>query len=95
MTKADIVRTLHQQVGLSKTMSQTVIDSILDKVSSTLNAGEDVQISSFGHFMVRQKSARIGRNPRTGQRAEITARHVITFRPSKNFKQSLLEKDAP
>jgi len=94
MTKADIIHIIQQDIGLNKKTSQVVIDSILGKISRTLITGEDVKISSFGHFIVREKSARIGRNPRTGQTAEISARKVVTFRPSKIFKQSLLKNDA-
>jgi len=93
MTKADIIFNVHQHIGLNKKTSQMLVESVLNKISSTLIAGENIQISGFGHFMVREKSARMGRNPKTGQAAEISARRVITFRPSKSFKQGLLDRD--
>jgi len=93
MTKNDIARTIHQKVGLKNNHAITLIDSVLNKVSNTLISGQSVKLSGFGHFIVREKAARMGRNPRTGETAEITARQVVTFRPSRSFKQALLEKD--
>lgn len=94
MTKADIADMIHQNTELNKTNSLLVIDSLLNKISSTLCAGENVQISGFGHFMVREKPSRMARNPKTGEAAEVCARSVVTFRPSRYFKQAVLEKDA-
>jgi len=93
MTKVDIARVIQQDVGLKHAKSIQLIDSILNKISNTLQSSEDVQISGFGRFSVHEKSARMGRNPRTGEQAEISARRVVTFRPSSSFKQALLEND--
>ncbi|MDQ6974570.1 MAG: integration host factor subunit alpha [Mariprofundaceae bacterium] len=92
MTKADIAHTIQQHAKLNKTTSIRLIDSIFNHISHTLITGENVKISGFGHFIVREKSARMGRNPKTGEAAEISARRVVTFRPSQAFKQVLLEK---
>jgi len=93
MTKADIAQIIHQDTDLNKRNVLLVIDSMLNKISSTLSSGENVQISGFGHFTIREKSARIARNPKTGAPAEVSARRVVTFRPSLQFKQAMLEKD--
>ena len=81
-TKADISKDIQEAAGLSKAESMKVTDSVLQHVCDTLIAGEEVKISGFGHFMLRKKSARMGRNPRTGEAAEIVERHVVVFRPS-------------
>jgi len=94
MTKMEIAHIMHAELGIKQTMSKALIDSILNKVSNTLQAGEDVKIPSFGSFTVRRKTARMGRNPRTGESAEITPRQVVVFRPSQQFKQALLDNDA-
>lgn len=92
MTKADIAQKIQQSTGLKKQTSALLVESILNKISHTLMKGENVQISGFGHFIVREKAARMGRNPKTGEAAEISARRVVTFRPSQAFKQVLLEQ---
>jgi len=93
MTKMDIASIMHAELGIKQITSKALVDSILNKLSETLQAGEDVKIPSFGNFTVRHKSARIGRNPRTGESAEISSRQVVVFRPSRQFKQALLDND--
>ncbi len=82
MTKAEIAQVVHERVGLSKKESGHIVEDILDLIRSTLEAGEDVKISGFGHFMLRDKNVRRGRNPKTGEEIMISARRVVTFRPS-------------
>ncbi|MDQ6994207.1 MAG: integration host factor subunit alpha [Mariprofundaceae bacterium] len=94
MTKVDIAHNIQQATGLNKQTSLFLINQLLKKISDTLNAGENVQISGFGHFIVREKSARMARNLNTGEAVEVSARRVVIFRPSQTFKQALLEKDA-
>ncbi|MDQ6991083.1 MAG: integration host factor subunit alpha [Mariprofundaceae bacterium] len=93
MTKVDIAHIIQQTVELNKQTSMFLIDCVLNKISDTLNTGENVQISGFGHFLVREKEARVGRNLNTGEAAEISARRVVIFRPSQIFKQALLDND--
>lgn len=86
LTRADLSEAVHRQIGLSRTESADLVKSVLDTVSSTLVAGENVKLSSFGTFMVRSKRGRIGRNPKTGEEVPITPRRVLVFRPSQVMK---------
>jgi integration host factor subunit alpha len=87
VTKAEIARVIHERVGLSKKESGQIVDVVLDIVRSTLEQGEDVKISGFGHFLVRDKRPRKGRNPKTGEEITIAPRRVVTFRASQLLKQ--------
>jgi integration host factor subunit alpha len=82
MTKADIVEALYEKVGFSKKEAADLVELVFDQIKSTLAKGEKIKISGFGNFVVRDKRSRIGRNPQTGQSIEISARRVLTFRPS-------------
>jgi len=86
MTKAEIINTLFEKVGLPKKEAQDVIEIILSTMKRTFVEGESIKISGFGTFNVRKKSARKGRNPKTGTEIEITPRKVVTFRPSNQLK---------
>lgn len=86
VTRAYLTETLHSQVGLSRSESTELVDSVFKHISDSLVAGDDVQLSSFGRFSLRDKSQRIGRNPKTGEEVPITARRVVTFRPSTIMK---------
>jgi len=87
MTKADIVNTLFEKVGLPKKEAQDIIEIILSTMKETFVEGESIKISGFGTFNVRKKGARRGRNPKTGEEIEITPRRVVTFRPSNPLKE--------
>lgn len=91
MTKAEIAQVIHDRVGLSKKESGQIVEAVLDEVKKALEQGEDVKISGFGHFMVRDKHARRGRNPKTGDDITISSRRVVTFRASQILKQKMLE----
>lgn len=93
MTKAEIAQSVHEHVGLSKKESGQLVDSVLDIIRQTLAQGENVKISGFGHFMVRAKHERPGRNPKTGDEIKISSRHVVTFRASRLLKQKLAGGD--
>lgn len=82
MTKADIVEALYEKVGFSKKESADLVEMVFDTIKSTLAQGQKIKISGFGNFVVREKRARTGRNPQTGESIEISARRVLTFRPS-------------
>lgn len=82
MTKADIVEALYEKVGFSKKEAADLVEMVFDSIKETLAKGEKIKISGFGNFVVRQKRSRIGRNPQTGEQIEISARKVLTFRPS-------------
>ena len=89
VTKAEIAKVVHERVGLSKKESAQIVDRVLQTVRGTLERGEDVKISGFGHFMVRSKRARRGRNPKTGEEITITPRKVVTFRASHLMKMKM------
>ncbi|MBI2980730.1 MAG: integration host factor subunit alpha [Deltaproteobacteria bacterium] len=89
MTKAEIVENVYSKIGFSKKESAEVIELVLDTMKETLQRGEKIKISGFGNFVVRKKRPRIGRNPQTGQEIEISARSVLTFRPSQVLKAAL------
>src|SRR6476661_351894 len=82
MTKADIVEALYEKVGFSKKDAADLVELVFDTIKQTLSQGQKIKISGFGNFVVREKRSRIGRNPQTGESIEITARRVLTFRPS-------------
>ena len=89
MTKADIVEAVYQRIGFSKKDSAELVDLVFETLKETLEKGEKVKISGFGNFVVRQKKARKGRNPKTGEEIEISARRVLTFKPSQVLKKAL------
>lgn len=89
MTKAEIVENVYEKVGFSKKDSADLVELIFDVMRESLGHGEKIKISGFGNFVVRQKRSRVGRNPQTGQSIEISARKVLTFRPSQVLKNLL------
>jgi len=94
VTKAEIAKIVHERVGLTKKDSAQIVESVLDVMRDCLEKGESVKLSGFGHFMVRQKHARCGRNPKTGVEIMIAPRSVVTFRASPLLKQKLTGSDA-
>ncbi len=89
MTKSDLVEALHERVGFSRKRSAEVVGLILELIKEALEQGEKVKISGFGNFEVRQKAARRGRNPQTGESITIRERRVLTFKPSQVLKERL------
>lgn len=86
LTRADIAARINQQVGLSRNEAASIVESILDHMSSALSDGENVKISGFGTFVLRDKAERIGRNPKTGVEVPILPRRVLTFRASQSMR---------
>lgn len=86
LTRMDLSEAVFREVGLSRNESADLVESVLAHMSDALVAGEQVKISSFGTFSVRDKAARVGRNPKTGQEVPIDPRRVLTFRPSHLMK---------
>jgi integration host factor subunit alpha len=86
MRKTDIANIIGEKVGVSKTEAMDMLEYILDLLKEGLKRGETIKIAGFGNFIVRSKGERKGRNPRTGEEIAITARRVVTFRPSQLFK---------
>ena len=86
LTKAELAELLFERLGLNKRESKDMVEAFFDIVHSTLVAGEDVKLSGFGNFNIRQKAPRPGRNPRTGEAIPIKARQVVTFHASHKLK---------
>ena len=89
MTKADIIESVYEKVGFSKKEAAEVVEMVFDTIKETLERGEKIKISGFGNFIVRDKKSRVGRKPQTGEEIEISARRVLTFRPSQVLKNAL------
>ena len=89
MTKADIVSQIQAKVGFSRQRTAEVVDDLFEIMKETLENGESVKISGFGNFEVRQKKARKGRNPQTGESIIIPQRRVLSFKPSQLLKKAI------
>ena len=87
VTRGDLYEAVYQEVGLSRDESAELVEAVLGKIADRLIEGESVKLSSFGTFIVREKSSRIGRNPKTGEAAAISARRVLVLRPSHLLKE--------
>lgn len=92
MTKADIVETIYEKIGFSRKESAEIVDLVFDLLKETLESGNKVKISGFGNFVVRGKRSRKGRNPQTGEEIQISARRVLTFKPSQVLRKALNTK---
>lgn len=87
MTKAEIIDAVYEKVGgFSKKEAAEVVEAVFDTMKEVLADGKKIKISGFGNFVVRAKKQRIGRNPQTGQPIPISARRVLTFKPSQVLK---------
>ncbi|MBE6451087.1 MAG: integration host factor subunit alpha [Alphaproteobacteria bacterium] len=89
ITRADVAETIYEEVGLSRKDSGDILDMVIDEIKSELVKGNDVKLSSFGTMALRKKNPRVGRNPKTGVEAEISARTVISFKPSQNMRKAI------
>lgn len=87
LTRMDLSDAVFREVGLSRNESAQLVESVLQHISDALVTGEQVKISSFGTFSIRDKAARVGRNPKTGEEVPILPRRVLTFRPSHLMKE--------
>ena len=90
-TRSSLSEAVYKNVGLSRNESSALVDSVFNEISKSLIYGGDVKISSFGTFIVKSKNERIGRNPKTGEEVPISARQVVTFRPSNVLKSEVAE----
>lgn len=91
LTRMDLSESVFREVGLSRNESAQLVESVLAHMSDALVSGQSVKISSFGTFNVREKAARVGRNPKTGQEVPIHPRRVLTFRPSHLMKERVAQ----
>ena len=86
LTKADIAEHLFNQLGISKREAKDMVEAFFEEIRQALERGEQVKISGFGNFDLREKNQRPGRNPKTGEDIPISARRVVTFRPGQKLK---------
>ena len=91
MTRADLAEAVFKKVGLPRNESAEIVELVLREIVSSLENGDQVKLSSFGSFGIREKGERIGRNPKTGQEVPITPRRVLVFRASNIMKQRINE----
>ena len=89
LTKSDIVENLNNEIGLNKREAKELVDMLFNDIKNLLSEGHEVKLSGFGNFQLRDKSARPGRNPRTGEDVEISARRVVTFKSGQKLKESV------
>ena len=94
LTRADLADAVHRSVGLSRSESADLVESVLGHMCDALSDGENVKISGFGSFILRDKGERIGRNPKTGVEVPIAPRRVLTFRASQSMRQQIIDADA-
>ena len=92
LTKADIVERVYKEAGFSKKEASDLVELVFKVIKDTLAQGEKVKISGFGNFTIRDKATRLGRNPQTGDSMEISARRVLTFKPSQVLKEDITAK---
>lgn len=86
LTKADMAEKLYEELGLNKREAKELVEMFFEEVREALEAGDQVKLSGFGNFDLRNKNQRPGRNPKTGEEIPITARRVVTFRPGQKLK---------
>lgn len=89
MTKAGIVEQIYEKVGFSKKDSAELVETVFDIIKTTLESGQNLKVSGFGNFEVKQKKDRRGRNPQTGEAITISSRKILSFKPSTILKKSL------
>lgn len=87
LTKADMAERLYEELGLNKREAKEMVDSFFDEIRASLAHNEQVKLSGFGNFDLRDKRERPGRNPKTGEEVPISARRVVTFRPGQKLKE--------
>lgn len=92
MTKSDMVEKIYEKIGFSKKESAELVEMVFDIIKGTLESGEKIKIAGFGNFIVKEKADRRGRNPQTGEEIVISARKILTFKPSQVLKSAINAK---
>ena len=95
LTRADLARAIQSSLGLPRREAAEIVEMVLGEIAERLTAREEVKLTSFGTFSVREKPKRIGRNPRTGAGADISARLVVTFKPSNILRARIEGRENP
>ncbi|MBS9778377.1 MAG: integration host factor subunit alpha [Gammaproteobacteria bacterium] len=96
LTKADIVESIVEKVDVDRMEIKSLVDEIFEEIRKSLESGENVRISGFGNFLLRDKSVRPGRNPKTGKEVDISARRVVSFKSGQKLRarvESTIPKD--
>ena len=93
LTKKDLVNLIYMQIGFSKQISENLIDDFFQTIIENLSKEKTLKLSKFGTFTIRQKKSRVGRNPKTIKESIISERNVVLFKPSKEFKDFVNQKD--
>ncbi len=93
LTKKDLVNLVYMQLGFSKQISENLLEDLLSTIISNLRSQKKLKLSKFGTFTIRQKKSRIGRNPKTKESKKISSRDVVLFKPSKEFKEFINQKN--
>ena len=91
MTKADLVEEVAKVTELTRKDSEVIVDTLFESVIKALRVGDKLEVRGFGSFRVRQRNARVGRNPKTGEKVEVPAKRVPYFKPSKELKDLINE----
>ena len=91
LTRADLCEAVYNKVGLSRSESADLVESVIEEICKAAERGESIKLSSFGTFSIRSKNERIGRNPKTGQEVPITPRRVMVFKPSNILKELVID----
>ena len=95
MTKAEIVEQIAQMTGLTKTDTALVVEGMIETLKDALIDGATIEIRGFGTFKIKQRAARRARNPRTGEPVDIPAKFVPTFKPSRDLKDAVADRNSP
>jgi len=95
MTKADLVEEVSKVTELTRKDSEVIVDTLFESVIKALRTGDKLEVRGFGSFRVRQRNARVGRNPKTGEKVEVPAKRVPYFKPSKELKDLINDGTAP
>ena len=93
LTKKDLVNSVYMQLGFSKKISESLIDEFFSMIIKNIKNNEKLKLSKFGTFSIRYKKSRVGRNPKTKEEKTISARKVILFKPSREFKEFINNQD--
>ena len=95
MTKADLVEEVAKVTELTRKDSEVIVDTLFESVIKALRTGDKLEVRGFGSFRVRQRNARVGRNPKTGEKVEVPAKRVPYFKPSKELKDLINDATSP
>ena len=91
LTKAELVKMLIEEQGFEKDIAKVFVDDFFEEMAKILESGDDVKLSGFGNFELRDKKSRPGRNPKTGESVPVSARRVITFKPGQKLRARVKE----